>query len=116
MKRNFLQAKVLIAALVIVFSVLSPLAVIAPRTALAAGESYTYKDSDNITFKSSLIEGGSTNLKRASLEVMSNKFQGGGQFANDKCGYMITLTVSGDGKTGTAVSYTHLTLPTNREV
>jgi len=101
MKRNFLQAKVFVTALVIGFGMLASLLPTMPVH--AAGETYTYKDSSNITLRGSTIQGGSINLKRSGLDVQSNVFQGGGNLTGG-CGFTLSLTVSGDGKTGTTTA------------
>ncbi len=104
MKRNFLQAKVVIAALVFGFSVLASLVPVSTQHVYAAGETYTYKDSDNITLSGSTIIGGSVNLKRNNIFGASNAFIGGGQLnisaTPGKCGFSVNLTLNGDGKSG----------------
>ncbi|HET7302179.1 MAG TPA: collagen-like protein [Candidatus Saccharimonadales bacterium] len=101
MKQHFLPIKQsLLYILVGLFTTLS-LVVSFPGTVQAAGETYTYKDTNNITMTGANLQGGSFNLKRQS-GVSSNLFQGGGEYKNggNTCGLGIGLRVSEDGKQG----------------
>ncbi len=98
MKRNFLQVKLLVTALVIGLSFVAAAIPPVVQHVAAAGETYTYTDSDNITMRGATV--GSINLKRSGFEISSNQFIGGGIY-NNKCTFTITLTAAGDGKSGT---------------
>lgn len=101
MKRNFLQIKIYITALVIGVGMLAPLLLIMPQSVSAVGETYTYKDSDNITMQGVNLENGSFNLHRQGVVASSsNQFLGGGRI-NDACGINITLTLGNNDNTGT---------------